>query len=99
LRPEIDIDDQSDRDLLWIRGAFLNENHDFGKPVVHGHSPERANPVASQFKVSLDTACFGTGRLAIARFEPGERAPTLKVIGPKEMETHREPEIPNVLTQ
>lgn len=83
LRSDVAIDDQTARDLMWIRGQFLYKDFDFGKPVVHGHSPDKKNPCANQFRVSLDTACFGTGHLAIAKFKPGERIPTFKVIGRK----------------
>jgi serine/threonine protein phosphatase 1 len=80
LRPGVAVAEQSERDLLWIRGAFLDHGHAFGKPVVHGHSPDRNNPLSNEFRVSLDTACFGSGKLAIACFRPGEIVPTFKVI-------------------
>jgi serine/threonine protein phosphatase 1 len=86
LRPGVTVADQSERDLLWIRGAFLDHSHAFGKPVVHGHSPDRSNPLSNEFRVSLDTACFGSGKLAIARFEPGEIGPTFKVIRGRDIE-------------
>ncbi len=98
LRPEIPVGEQSERDMLWIRGAFLDHDHTFGKPVVHGHSPDNKNPVANKFRVSLDTACFGSGRLAIARFEPGEAIPTLKVIGRKNREAFSDAPRPTMLT-
>lgn len=74
------IDEQTDRDLMWIRGPFLGTDFNFGRPVVHGHSPDSKNPRSDEFRVSMDTGCYGSGRLAIARFEPGERVPTFKII-------------------
>src|SRR4051812_41627879 len=32
---------QTDHDRLWIREPFLSADHDFGKHVVHGHTPVR----------------------------------------------------------
>jgi serine/threonine protein phosphatase 1 len=39
VRPGIALQDQSERDLLWIRREFLDSDLDFGKIVVHGHTP------------------------------------------------------------
>lgn len=39
VRPGVPIADQTERDLLWIRGEFLNSDSAFGKMVVHGHTP------------------------------------------------------------
>jgi serine/threonine protein phosphatase 1 len=74
------VDDQIEHDLLWIRGPFLLECHDFGKPVVHGHAPDTNNPFVSDYRISLDAGCYGTGKLAIACFDPGERVPKTAVV-------------------
>ena len=39
VRPGVDLHDQSEDDLLWIRNEFLNEGRDHGALVVHGHTP------------------------------------------------------------
>ena len=39
IRPGIPLDRQSEEDLLWICDEFLNSELDFGKIVVHGHTP------------------------------------------------------------
>ena len=39
VRPGIPLQRQSQRDLLWIRDDFLLHEEDFGKVVVHGHTP------------------------------------------------------------
>jgi len=80
LNHERDIGDQVERDLLWIRGPFLTACHNFGKPVVHGHAPDANNPFVSDYRISLDAGCYGTGKLAIACFEPGERIPRTAVV-------------------
>jgi serine/threonine protein phosphatase 1 len=38
LRPGLPLDQQDPEDLIWIRDAFLESNHDFGKLIVHGHT-------------------------------------------------------------
>lgn len=62
IRPGRPLDDQEDRDLLWIRGAFLSSSMDFGKRIVHGHSitPE---PDVRPNRIGIDTGAFFTGRL------------------------------------
>ncbi|WP_019906609.1 metallophosphoesterase family protein [Methylobacterium sp. 77] len=46
---------------LWIRKPFLTEDFDFGKHVVHGHTPQKSGrPDIRPFRTNLDTACvFG----------------------------------------
>ena len=39
VRPGVPLESQQEEDLLWIRDEFLNSKMDFGKIVVHGHTP------------------------------------------------------------
>ena len=39
IRPGVPLERQSAEDLLWIRAFFLDSRADFGKTVVHGHTP------------------------------------------------------------
>jgi serine/threonine protein phosphatase 1 len=39
VRPGVPLERQRDKDLLWIREEFLSSKMDFGKIVVHGHTP------------------------------------------------------------
>jgi len=49
--------DQTDRDKLWIKEPFLSANEDFGKHVVHGHTPQMSgHPDVRQHRTNLDTA-------------------------------------------
>jgi serine/threonine protein phosphatase 1 len=69
-RPGIAIEDQSEHDMLWIRDEFLDSKHDFGKPVVHGHSINMAGPEVTPLRINLDTgACFDGGRLTVAAWD------------------------------
>ena len=39
VRPGVPLAAQSEADLIWIRGPFLDHAEPFGKIVVHGHTP------------------------------------------------------------
>src|SRR5215475_5597515 len=45
VRPWVPLDRQSEEDLLWIREEFLSSRADFGKIVVHGHTPTKTPDV------------------------------------------------------
>jgi serine/threonine protein phosphatase 1 len=62
VRPGVPLEDQKVEDLLWIRDEFLNSTMDFGKFVIHGHSP-REWPEVRPNRVNIDTGAFATGRL------------------------------------
>jgi serine/threonine protein phosphatase 1 len=68
IRPGVPLDAQDDRDLLWIRGEFLDCRDDHGCVVVHGHSitaqaDERPN------RIGIDTGAYVTGRLTAVVLE------------------------------
>jgi serine/threonine protein phosphatase 1 len=62
VRPGIPLDRQSEEDLLWIREDFLHYDGDFGKIVVHGHTPVPQPEVRSN-RINIDTGAYATGRL------------------------------------
>jgi serine/threonine protein phosphatase 1 len=62
VRPRVELSRQIENDLLWIREEFLASNEDFGKIVVHGHTPSRDVEVAAN-RINIDTGAFATGRL------------------------------------
>jgi len=61
-KPKVDLSRQSESDLLWIRGTFLNSDHDFGKIIVHGHTPVGEVEVRIN-RINVDTGAVATGRL------------------------------------
>jgi len=65
VRPDIPLQDQRADDLLWIREEFLNSTANFGKVVVHGHTPVTA-PVKRKNRVGIDTGAYYSGRLTAA---------------------------------
>lgn len=63
IRPGIPLQKQSEQDLLWIRDEFLTSQTNFGKMVVHGHTPvEKPELLAN--RINIDTGAFATGRLS-----------------------------------
>jgi len=72
IRPGVALGDQVETDLLWIREPFLSSTEDFGKVVVHGHTPAR-EPVVRVNRIGVDTgACYG-GALTALVLEGEER--------------------------
>jgi len=68
VRPGVPLDRQQEADLLWIREDFLGSDADFGKVVVHGHTPTR-EPEMRPNRINVDTGAFMTGRLTCAVLE------------------------------
>lgn len=62
VRPGVDLAHQSDDDLMWIRQEFLRHEGDFGKVVVHGHTPVR-EVERRRNRIGIDTAAYATGKL------------------------------------
>lgn len=62
VRPGVPLEMQSQQDLLWIRDDFLCHEEDFGKIVVHGHTPAR-EPDIRPNRINIDTGAYATGRL------------------------------------
>jgi serine/threonine protein phosphatase 1 len=62
VRPGVPLQEQSQHDLLWIRDDFLLYEEDFGKFVVHGHTPS-SEPVIRPNRINIDTGAYATGRL------------------------------------
>ncbi len=70
-RPGVPLERQSEEDLLWIRGVFLASDADFGRIVVHGHTPVEA-PEVRENRIGIDTgACF-SGRLTCLALGEGQ---------------------------
>ena len=71
VRPGISLTEQSEDDLLWIRDDFLECKNDFGKVIVHGHTPVLEPDVRSN-RINIDTGAYATGRLTCLVLENHE---------------------------
>jgi len=73
VRPGVPLDQQSEGDLLEIRHDFLQHKSDFGKIVVHGHTPLPRPDVRSN-RINIDTGAYATGQLSCLILERDEIA-------------------------
>jgi serine/threonine protein phosphatase 1 len=83
LRPGVGLDSQTEADLLWYRDAFEADFAEFGKVVVHGHSPV-PEPHVARWRIGIDTGAFATGRLSAVRLS-ANKPPLLIVTKPKRL--------------
>lgn len=72
IRPGIELDQQEQSDLRWIREPFLLDDSDHGFIVVHGHTisrdvEERPN------RIAIDTGAYRTGVLTALGIEGQHR--------------------------
>lgn len=72
VRPGTPLDKQEERDLMWIRDEFLNSRAEFGKIIVHGHTPANA-PQVRRNRIGIDTGAYLTGRLTALVLEGTRR--------------------------
>ncbi len=68
VRPGIPLKEQQEADLLWIRSEFLDSEEDFGKFIVHGHTPVR-EPDIRPNRINIDTGAYATGNLTLLTIE------------------------------
>ncbi|WBL82515.1 serine/threonine protein phosphatase [Bradyrhizobium xenonodulans] len=64
VRPGIPLARQQEQDMLWIREEFLESNMNFGKYIVHGHTPVQ-QPDIRRNRVNIDTGAYATGNLTL----------------------------------
>jgi len=72
LKPNIDIGDQAEEDLLWIRFNELKP-HKSQKILVCGHTPDRKKykPRTKKGAICIDTYVYGEGYLTCLDMETG----------------------------
>lgn len=58
-RPGVPLEEQSLEDMMWIRDEFLNSEEDFGKVIVHGHTPAD-RPVCRSNRIGIDTGAYAS---------------------------------------
>ena len=80
IRPGIPIESQKLKDLLWIRGRFLESDADHGYIVVHGHTPTDL-PERKHNRIGIDTGAAMRGELSAVALEPAKEPRFLSVEG------------------
>ena len=66
LRPGRALEEQTERDILWIREEFLNDARPFENIIVHGHTPI-GDPHRDHRRIGVDTGAYMSGRLTAVR--------------------------------
>jgi serine/threonine protein phosphatase 1 len=72
VRPGTPLPQQKESDLLWIRDAFLRSDADFGKVVVHGHTPTEELCIRAN-RICVDAGAYATHRLRCVALEGDRR--------------------------
>lgn len=67
IRPGVALEEQSKRDLLWIRSEFLAGDRTDRWLVVHGHTP-KGEAYGAPGRLCLDSGGYISGRLTAAAF-------------------------------
>jgi serine/threonine protein phosphatase 1 len=76
VNPQLPLEAQDERDLIWIREPFLSARRDYGRLIVHGHTPlETGQPDLRANRLNLDTGAVFGGPLTAAAFADGRTDP------------------------
>jgi serine/threonine protein phosphatase 1 len=70
VNPARALDRQRAEDLLWIRDDFLLSEDNFGKFIIHGHTPVR-EPDIRHNRMNIDTGAYATGNLTCVIIDKG----------------------------
>lgn len=79
VRPGVPLEQQLPDDLMWIRDPFLLSRQDFGKVVIHGHTPHDHVDIHVN-RINADTRAFESGILSCVVLE-GDGYRLLEVCG------------------
>ena len=72
IRPGVDLHQQSQSDLRWIRGPFLLDERDHGFVVVHGHTISKSVDEQPN-RIGIDTGAYRSGVLTALAIEGEQR--------------------------
>lgn len=72
IRPGIELSQQSQADLRWIREPFLGDSSDHGMVVVHGHTISNSVEVSAN-RIGIDTGAYSTGTLSALAIDGSKR--------------------------
>lgn len=68
VKPGVPLEQQTEEDMLWIREEFLQSEQDYGKYIVHGHTPVKAPDIRPN-RINIDTGAYATGNLTLLTIE------------------------------
>jgi serine/threonine protein phosphatase 1 len=74
--PQKPLNAQDERDLIWIREPFLSDTRDYGRLIVHGHTPVKSGmPDLRPNRLNLDTGAVYGRALTAAVFTDAQTPP------------------------
>lgn len=74
--PRTPLDAQVEEAMLWIREPFLSSRRDYGRLIIHGHTPlEGGIPDLQSNRLNLDTGAVFGGPLTAAVFSDAAAVP------------------------
>ena len=74
--PQKPLTSQDAADLIWIREPFLSDPRDYGRLIVHGHTPlETDTPDLRGNRLNIDTGAVFGGPLTAAIFTDAQTEP------------------------
>jgi len=71
IRPGIPLENQSDKDMMWIREPFLTQGPQLPITLIHGHTPGH-EPSYGPGRIGIDTGAYASGKLSILKLFQGE---------------------------
>jgi serine/threonine protein phosphatase 1 len=75
VRPGLDLEDQQEDDLLWIRRPFLQKPHGLPYIVVHGHTFRKDFRVTQlPHRIGIDTGAYRSGILTAIEIDLNDHA-------------------------
>jgi serine/threonine protein phosphatase 1 len=74
VRPGVPLNEQQEADVLWIRNKFLDSDENFGKFIVHGHTPVREPDIRTN-RINIDTGAYATGNLTLLAIQGSSMLP------------------------
>lgn len=69
--PNSPLTQQREHDLMWVRGEFIQSQHDLGKTVVFGHTPFEDVMLHLPYKIGIDTGLVYGNRLTAIELVEG----------------------------
>jgi serine/threonine protein phosphatase 1 len=76
INPQRPLDAQNEDEVLWIREPFLDDERDYGRLVVHGHTPlDDGKPDWRGNRLNIDTGAVFGGPLTAAIFDETQTEP------------------------
>ncbi len=90
IRPGVPLEEQKERDLLWIREEFFLRQHNLPYTIVFGHTPHRHPLVHLPYKIGIDTGlvygnkltCLEATAECLHQVERGGRNVTTRQLDP-----------------